>query len=105
MPPFNDLSVADLRGLTAFVQSLESVPQGDNEGPELTDDEHTQAQALFVQNCSACHGYEGRGNGLSSTTMAPAPTDFGANGRRGPTPKKSWPTAYRARPCRPGRTS
>ncbi len=77
MPPFNDLSVADLRGLTAFVQSLESVPPGDKEEPELTDDEHTQAQALFVKNCSACHGYEGRGNGLSSTTMAPAPTDFG----------------------------
>lgn len=35
-----------------------------------------QVQALYQQNCSACHGAKGQGNGELAATLDPTPTDF-----------------------------
>lgn len=35
-------------------------------------------QELFTQNCIACHGPEGRGDGPTALTLNPPPADFGA---------------------------
>jgi mono/diheme cytochrome c family protein len=37
-----------------------------------------RGRALFSQNCAACHGEAGRGNGPASTGLRPAPRDFSA---------------------------
>jgi mono/diheme cytochrome c family protein len=63
----------DLRGLAAFVRSLED---GHDETPVLTDSEREQARGLFQKNCAACHGPGGEGNGQSASSLAPAPTSF-----------------------------
>jgi high-affinity iron transporter len=34
------------------------------------------AGTLYQTHCAACHGVEGRGNGLSAQDLSPAPTDF-----------------------------
>jgi cytochrome c oxidase cbb3-type subunit 2/cytochrome c oxidase cbb3-type subunit I/II len=73
MPPFNDLPAAELRGLVAFVQSLEAAGKAD--GP-LTGGERDRVKASYRLNCAACHGADGRGRELSATTLAPPPTNF-----------------------------
>jgi cbb3-type cytochrome oxidase subunit 1/mono/diheme cytochrome c family protein len=73
MPSWHDLASNDLRGLAAFIRSLGA---GVEEGPAMSEPQREQARALFAKNCAACHGAGGEGNGLSATTMAPAPTNF-----------------------------
>jgi len=73
MPGWHDLSGNDLRGLVAFVRSLEGGP---DEGPAPTEAEQQRARALFVTNCAACHGADGEGNGRSASSLAPAPISF-----------------------------
>ncbi len=75
MPPFNDLSAADLRGLVAFVQSLESNPSATPD-ENWIGEELQQARDLFRVNCAACHGTEGRSQGLYASTLAPPATNF-----------------------------
>lgn len=36
----------------------------------------TRARQLFAENCAACHGIEGRGDGIDARGMEPPPTDF-----------------------------
>lgn len=38
--------------------------------------ERTQSAQLFQQNCTACHGDLGKGNGPLSSNLEPSPTDF-----------------------------
>ena len=33
-------------------------------------------RAVYLKYCSACHGAEGRGDGVASSTMRPRPTDL-----------------------------
>lgn len=73
MPPFHDLSAGELRGLVAYVQALGPADQGFT----LSDGDRDRASGLFRQNCASCHGADGRGNGRTATTLAPAPTDLG----------------------------
>ncbi len=73
MPDWHDLPSNDLRGLVAFVRSLEG---GTAEGPAPTEPEQEQGRALFATNCAACHGTGGEGNGRSASSLAPAPTTF-----------------------------
>lgn len=74
MPGWHDLPTGDLRALAVFVQSLS---KADAAAPaQLTDVERLQAKQLYSQNCAACHGMEGRGNGWSAGSLAPAPAQF-----------------------------
>ncbi|MEE4251113.1 MAG: c-type cytochrome [Alcanivoracaceae bacterium] len=36
----------------------------------------SETQSLFQQQCSACHGTQGKGNGPASAGLEPPPTDF-----------------------------
>ena len=40
-----------------------------------------RARQLFTENCAACHGAEGRGDGALAAGMEPVPTDFHDAGR------------------------
>jgi len=71
MPSFADLSVGELRGLVAYVQSL-----GPPDRESVTPTEPERVAALFRHNCASCHGNDGRGNERTATTLAPAPTDL-----------------------------
>jgi cytochrome c oxidase cbb3-type subunit I/II len=72
MPSWNDLSAGDLRGLVAFLGTIaSSEPES-----ELKAEERLMAQDLFTKQCAVCHGPDGRGDGLSSSLLAPRPTDF-----------------------------
>ena len=72
MPPWNDLSTGDLRGLVAYLGTIApSEPP-----PELSAGERTTAQGLFAKQCAVCHGPDGAGNGPSSPILAPSPTNF-----------------------------
>lgn len=71
MPPWRDLSTADLRGLVAYLQSL---PVDDLPAPSGPD--HERAKGLFTAQCAVCHGTGGAGDGISAAHLAPAPTNF-----------------------------
>jgi mono/diheme cytochrome c family protein len=72
MPDWHELSGNDLRGLAAYVRSLE-IASGEK---DLSPTEREHARKLFATNCAACHGSDGEGNGRSASTLAPAPTSF-----------------------------
>ena len=72
MPPWNDLTTGDLRGLVAYLGTL--APK--EPPPELTGSERAMARQLFAKQCAVCHGPDGAGNGPSASTLAPAPTNF-----------------------------
>ncbi|KKL89813.1 hypothetical protein LCGC14_1910930, partial [marine sediment metagenome] len=40
-----------------------------------------QAQSLYQQNCAACHGVKGQGDGELAATLEPTPTDFSDKSR------------------------
>jgi cbb3-type cytochrome c oxidase subunit I len=73
MHGWSDLAGNDLRGLAAFVRSLEVAP---TEPPALSRAEQEEAQTLFAKNCAACHGARGEGNGQSASSLAPPATSF-----------------------------
>ena len=72
MPPWNDLTTGDLRGLVAYLGTL--APK--EPPPELTGAERAMARELFAKQCAVCHGPDGAGNGPSASILAPAPTNF-----------------------------
>ncbi len=91
MPSFSYLSDRDMNDLVAYLQSL-----GNNrkvttyvQAPEEYDEflarkkVDTEADAaanagrgIYTQNCSVCHGIEGRGNGPNSITLEKKPANF-----------------------------
>lgn len=98
MPSFSYLSSKDMDDLVGYIQSL-----GDRRGAaafvEAPAEYTTQTQAgrllaqrkhvdtgddasanagrgLYTQNCAACHGLEGRGNGPNSISLEKKPADF-----------------------------
>ncbi|MGA8350240.1 MAG: cbb3-type cytochrome c oxidase subunit II, partial [Isosphaeraceae bacterium] len=72
MPPWNDLTTGDLRGLVAYLGTL--APK--EPPPELTGAERAMARELYAKQCAVCHGPDGAGNGPSASILAPAPTNF-----------------------------
>lgn len=46
-----------------------------NTVPRQVPDLH-RGQALYSENCSSCHGIDGRGDGMLGATLQPAPTNF-----------------------------
>jgi cbb3-type cytochrome oxidase cytochrome c subunit/cytochrome c553 len=72
MPPWNDLSAGDLRGLVAFLGTI--APS--ESPPEMNEGERATAQGLYTKECAVCHGPDGRGDGPSAAILTPSPTDF-----------------------------
>ena len=65
-------AVAGLSGkLRSAVTDAYRVPVAPRRAPDLR-----AAQALYTQNCAACHGAEGRGDGPAAKGMEPAPSNF-----------------------------
>jgi mono/diheme cytochrome c family protein len=76
MPSFHELPAAELSSLVAYVRSLEPEATASEEKDVLTKGERENAEKLFGKNCVSCHGYQGRGDGLSAAALAPRPTNF-----------------------------
>jgi mono/diheme cytochrome c family protein len=74
MPGWHELSAGDLRGLIAYVRSLEAAPG--KEPAELPAKELAEAQKLYAKNCASCHGARGGGDGIAAGALAPRPTNF-----------------------------
>ncbi len=72
MPPWNELSTGDLRGLVAYLGTL--APK--EPLPQLTTTEQATARQLYARQCAVCHGLDGTGDGPSASMLAPAPTNF-----------------------------
>jgi mono/diheme cytochrome c family protein len=65
MPAFANLSDRQLWDVVAYAMSL-SAPQ------ELV----TQGKTLYQENCAACHGLSGKGDGIEATKLTNQPADF-----------------------------
>jgi mono/diheme cytochrome c family protein len=74
MPGWHELPVSDLRGLAAYVRTLEAAP-AEKDG-SLSAAEQTEAGKLYAKNCASCHGPHGHGDGMAAGALAPRPTDF-----------------------------
>ncbi len=93
MPSFSYLSDKDMNDLVAYIQTLgngrEKKVTAYVEAPEeyklalatKTVDTNSDAAAnagrgLYIQNCAACHGMEGLGNGPNSISLEKKPANF-----------------------------
>jgi cbb3-type cytochrome oxidase cytochrome c subunit len=98
MPSFSYLSDVDMNDLVAYIQTLgnKRLPEKFVEAPDEYRDTTTTGQALaarkhvdtnatassnagrgiYTQNCAACHGLDGRGNGPNSLTLEKKPANF-----------------------------
>ena len=65
MPPFKSLSVPQRWDVIAYVFSLST-----------TDETLAQGQTVFIENCAACHGKRGQGDGPDAGDLASSPIDF-----------------------------
>ena len=77
MPGFPNLSGEDLRAVIAFSQQLleDTAVQPP---PSPSAEELAQARSLFAQNCTACHGERGAGDGPLAATSPRPPANFRA---------------------------
>ncbi|MBS2009595.1 MAG: cbb3-type cytochrome c oxidase subunit II [Cyanobacteria bacterium SZAS TMP-1] len=98
MPSFSYLSEEDMNDLVAYIQSLgnkrtvtafvtapdeylPTTPQGRALAAGKTVDTNSDAAAnagrgIYTQNCAACHGLEGRGNGPNAITLEKKPPNL-----------------------------
>ena len=65
MPPFASLSVPERWDVIAYAYSLSMPPE-----------EVAQGQALYIENCAACHGERGQGDGPEAGALSTSPVDF-----------------------------
>ncbi len=65
MPPFQSLSNQERWDVLAYIYSM-----------SLTGDELQRGEAVYIQNCAACHGSEGRGDGPRAAGLNPAPKNI-----------------------------
>ncbi len=73
MPRWNRLGTSDLQAVAAYVRTIEAKSSDEAvEGLSLIE----QGRDLYRQNCTGCHGMEGRGNGPAGGALAPSPTNF-----------------------------
>jgi cytochrome c oxidase cbb3-type subunit 2/cytochrome c oxidase cbb3-type subunit I/II len=73
MPSWRALPETNLTALAAYVQSL--CPPV-NTGAQVSSELLKQGDRIFQQNCAACHGASGEGNGPASATLSPSPANF-----------------------------
>src|SRR5207244_3984831 len=73
MPPWNRMKAADLQAVAACVRTIEA--RG-HRGASANTSVIEQGRDLYRQNCTGCHGMEGRGNGPAAGALAPSPTNF-----------------------------
>ena len=73
MPRWNRLSTSDLEAVAAYMQTIDA-SDSHEAGNESTVIE--QGLDLYRQNCTGCHGMDGRGNGPAAAALAPSPTNF-----------------------------
>ncbi len=98
MPSFSYLSDVDMNDLVAYIQTLgnKRLPEKFVEAPDeyrdttetgraLAARKHVDTNAtassnagrgIYTQNCAACHGLDGRGNGPNSITLEKKPANF-----------------------------
>ncbi len=98
MPSFSYLSEEDMNDLVAYIQTLGNkrtvttfvqapdeylltTPQGRGLAARKTVDTKSDAAAnagrgIYTQNCAACHGLEGRGNGPNAITLEKKPPNL-----------------------------
>jgi mono/diheme cytochrome c family protein len=72
MPAYRALPVDDLRALATFVRELSPA----RESSDLSGKMMQSARQLFADNCIACHGADGRGDGIAAPPLARRPADF-----------------------------
>ena len=72
MPSWRNLSEPDLNALAAFVLTLHKPANAMRTTPESSD----RGRALFLQNCSPCHGLLGDGKSAIAATLTPPPANF-----------------------------
>ncbi len=65
MPPFASLSEGQRWDVIAYVLSLST-----------SEEQLAQGEALYQDNCAACHGAEGRGDGPGAANLPASPTNF-----------------------------
>ncbi len=75
MPGFPNLSADDLRAVVTFSQQLFDAAAAPRSLPPATG-EHVQAKSLYAQNCLACHGATGGGDGPLAATAPRPPANF-----------------------------
>jgi cbb3-type cytochrome c oxidase subunit I/cbb3-type cytochrome c oxidase subunit II len=73
MTRWNRLSTADIEAVEAYVRTLEA---GEHGSASANTGVIEQGRDLYRQNCTGCHGMEGRGNGPAAAALAPSPTNF-----------------------------
>ena len=66
---------ADIQQLTAAMRKAVIATMPAIALPQQAPD-RARGQALYQQNCAACHGDSGHGDGPAGTALDPAPTDF-----------------------------
>ncbi len=70
MPPFTHLTDRQKWDVAAYAYTL-------SVSPEML----TQGQALYAQNCAACHGESGRGDGPQAAELSARPANLAAQAR------------------------
>jgi cbb3-type cytochrome oxidase cytochrome c subunit len=93
MPSFSFLSDRDMNDLVAYIQTLGNMRKVNHfvEAPEefkaalarntnkvdtTADASANAGRGIFTQNCAACHGMEGRGNGPNAISLEKKPANF-----------------------------
>ena len=69
MPAWRDLSKVELADVIAFVGTLHTPGPP---GPATTDT-LARGATVYAQNCIACHGVDGRGDGAAAHVFLPRP--------------------------------
>ena len=75
MPGYPDLPADDLRAVVTFSQQLFDAAQQPS-APAASDADQAQAKSLYAQNCAACHGATGAGDGPLAATAPRPPANF-----------------------------
>ena len=72
MPAWRDLSAQQMADISAYVRQLHDEPLESNPDVALT----AKGATLYAQNCTACHGVGGSGDGPASIVFQPRPFNF-----------------------------
>jgi cbb3-type cytochrome oxidase cytochrome c subunit len=91
MPSFSYLSDRDMNDLVAYIQTLGNMRKVDQyydapeeykliaarrKTPPADDAQANAGRGIYTQNCAACHGLQGLGNGPNSLSLEKKPANF-----------------------------